>query len=64
MELVLPIPRDRKTRQNLANRAKEIIESRAKYREQARALPTELQGKALEEIEDEVERYSPEIDGA
>jgi type I restriction enzyme M protein len=55
LELVLPIPRDKKTLQNLASRAKQIIERRAKYREEARVLPTELQGKALEEIEDEAE---------
>lgn len=55
LELVLPIPRNKKTRQNLASRAKQIIEQRAKYREEARVLPTELQGKILEEIEDEVE---------
>ena len=55
LELVLPIPRDRKTRENLACRAKEIIERRAQYREEARTLPIQLQGRIIEEIEDEVE---------
>jgi hypothetical protein len=32
-----------------------IIELRAKYRDEARMLPTQLQGKVIEEIEDEVE---------
>ena len=58
LELILPIPRDRKTRQDLACRAKEIIEMRAKYRDQARWLPAQVQGDVVPEIEDEVESLS------
>jgi type I restriction enzyme M protein len=55
MELVLPVPRDQKTRQALASRARTIIEQRAKYRDEARVLPAELQGEISEQIEDEIE---------
>jgi len=55
LELILPIPRDRRMRENLACRAKEVIEQRAKYRDGARMLPTQLQGKVIGEVEDEVE---------
>jgi type I restriction enzyme M protein len=52
LELVVPVPRDRKTRENIAARAKEIIERRAQYRDEARLLPTQLQGRVIEAIED------------
>ena len=51
----LPIPRDRKTRESLARAAREIIEQRAKYREEAKLLPLTLQGKIPAEIAEEVE---------
>jgi type I restriction enzyme M protein len=54
LELMLPIPRDRKARENIASRAKEIIERRAQYREEARQLPAQLQGKILVEIESDI----------
>jgi type I restriction enzyme M protein len=54
LELMLPIPRDRKARESIAGRAKEIIERRAQYREEARRLPAELQGKILAEIDSDV----------
>ena len=54
LELVLPIPRDRKARENIASRAKEIIERRAHYREEARQLPAKLQGMILAEIESDI----------
>lgn len=50
-ELLLPIPKDLRTREAIAARAQEIIESRAKYRDQANQLPILLQGKKLESIE-------------
>ncbi len=55
LELILPIPRGRKARENIASRAKEIIERRAQYREQAKQLPVELQGKILPDIGNGVE---------
>ena len=55
LELALPIPRDRKTRESLARAAREIIEQRAKYREEAKLLPLTLQGKIPAEIAEEVE---------
>lgn len=55
LELVLPIPRDPKTRESLARAALEIVEQRAKYREEARLLPLALQGKIPAEIAEEVE---------
>lgn len=51
LELMLPLPRDRKARESVASRAKEIIECRAQYREEARQLPAKLQGKILAELE-------------
>jgi hypothetical protein len=48
---MLPLPRDRKARESVASRAKEIIECRAQYREEARQLPAKLQGKILAELE-------------
>jgi type I restriction enzyme M protein len=47
-ELILPIPKDPGTKECIARRAQEIIESRAKYRDQASQLPLQLQGKSLE----------------
>ena len=55
LELMLPIPRDRRVREDIAGRAKEIIERRAQYREESRELPVRLQGKALAEIETDIE---------
>jgi type I restriction enzyme M protein len=60
LELALPIPRDRKTRESLACSAKEIIERRAKYREEARLLPLALQGKIAAEMVEEVEELAGE----
>jgi type I restriction enzyme M protein len=54
LELMLPIPRDPKMRENIASRAKQIVERRAQYREEARQLPAELQGKILAGIESDV----------
>jgi len=42
-------------RENLAHRAKEIIEQRTKYREEARTLPVQLQGAIVVVIEADVE---------
>jgi type I restriction enzyme M protein len=52
LELVLPFPRDKKVTLACATRAREIIEMRAKYRDEARSLPADLQGRPLEEIEE------------
>jgi type I restriction enzyme M protein len=60
LELALPVPRDQRTRARLARAAKEIIERRAKYREEARLLPLTLQGKIPAEIAEEVEELAPE----
>jgi type I restriction enzyme M protein len=60
LELKLPIPRDRKTRESLACGAREIVERRAKYREEARLLPLALQGKIPVEIAKEVEELAGE----
>jgi type I restriction enzyme M protein len=60
LELALPIPRDRRTREGLACAAKEIIERRAKYREEARLLTLALQGKISAEIAEEVEELTGE----
>jgi len=51
LELVLPFPREKKIKLELAAQAREIIEMRAKYRDEARSLPTKLQGRTFEEIE-------------
>jgi type I restriction enzyme M protein len=55
LELILPLPREKKIKLDCAARAREIIEMRAKYRDEARGLPTELQGRSFEEIEEEPE---------
>ena len=55
LELQLPIPRRQKDRQDFAARAKEIIEMRTKYRDEARHLPARLQGSAFLEIADETD---------
>jgi type I restriction enzyme M protein len=47
LELMLPFPRDGKACESIARRAKEIIERRAQYREEARRLPARLQGTIL-----------------
>jgi type I restriction enzyme M protein len=47
-ELIIPVPRDKKTREHVAARAQEIIECRAKYRDEASQLPLDLQGKRLD----------------
>lgn len=57
LELLLPLPREKKVKDDCVTRAREIIERRAKYRDEARSLPTELQGKWLEEIDEELETY-------
>jgi type I restriction enzyme M protein len=53
LELVLPFPRERSLKMECAARVREIIEMRAKYRDEARVLPTKLQGRTLEEIEED-----------
>jgi type I restriction enzyme M protein len=55
LELMLPVPRDRQARENIARRAKEIIERRSQYREEARHLPDKLQGKVLAGIENDID---------
>jgi type I restriction enzyme M protein len=60
LELALPIPRDRKARGSLARAAKEIIERRAKYREEARLLPLALQGRIPAEVAEEVDALAGE----
>jgi len=51
-ELIIPVPKDKKVKAHVAARAQEIIDCRAKYRDEASQLPLELQGKKLEIIED------------
>ena len=55
LELVLPVPNDASIRQQLAARAQEIIDQRAKYRDEGSQLPFRLQGKVLDKIETLVE---------
>lgn len=43
-EVVIPIPKDEKLAKKIANETKEVIESRAKLRDRAKALALELQG--------------------
>jgi type I restriction enzyme M protein len=53
LELVLPFPRENSLKLECAARVREIIEMRAKYRDEARGLATKLQGKTLEEVEED-----------
>jgi hypothetical protein len=55
LEIALPFPHENDLKAECAGRAREIIEMRAKYRDEARSLPTKLQGIELREIEEEPE---------
>jgi type I restriction enzyme M protein len=51
LELILPIPKDAPQREHLAKRAQEIIDCRARYRDEASQLPHDLQGTTLDIID-------------
>ncbi|MGI8744738.1 MAG: N-6 DNA methylase [Bryobacteraceae bacterium] len=53
LELVLPIPRNSILKRELAGKAKEILEARARYLEQSRRLPLQLQGKTHGGVEED-----------
>jgi hypothetical protein len=44
MEILIPVPNDAKVAAEIGRETQEIIESRAKLRNRAKAIPVELQG--------------------
>jgi len=53
LEIALPIPKDARHGHRLALRAKEVIDKRAQYREEAKLLPLQLQGKELPAVDED-----------